>query len=64
MPLGSWVGCGGFGEAVGSKRWVGVGGLGLAAMLGLGGGLGGGGGAVRFFDTPRLPRGLSAALAC
>lgn len=65
MPLGGWVGCGGFGEAVGSKRWVGVGGLGLADTLGLGWGLGGGGGgAVKFFDTPRFERGLSAALAC
>ncbi len=34
MPLGVWVGCGGFGEAVGSKRWVGVGGLGLAICWG------------------------------
>ena len=49
MPLGSWVGCGGFAEAVGSKRWVGVGGLGLADTLGLGWGLGGGGdGVVKF----------------
>jgi hypothetical protein len=65
MPLGNRAGCDGSFGAVGSNRWVGVGGLGLADMLGLGWGLGGGGGGgVKFFDTPRFPRGRIDALAC
>lgn len=65
IPLGDAIGCSGSFGAVGSMRWVGVGGVGFADTLGLGWGLGGvGGGAVKFFDTPRFPRGRIDALAC
>lgn len=55
--------------AVGLEFTLGVCGVAAADLVGVGCGLGGGaggggGGGVRFFDTPRFPRGRIDALVC
>jgi hypothetical protein len=61
-------GCVGRITAVGLGLTVWFGGVATADLVGVGWGLvllgGGGGGGVKFFDTPRFPRGLNDALAC